>query len=68
MERGCVEDQPQLVNTPEFLKLLRLVENDIALRVFKTRSKVNSTGSESPLAVAVVRRSSAPTVRRQFAS
>ena len=40
MERGCVEDQPQHPNTPEFLELLRLVEDDTAaLRVFKTRSK-----------------------------
>ena len=41
MERGCVEDQPQHLNTPEFRELLRLVEDDTAaLRVFKTRSSV----------------------------
>jgi hypothetical protein len=43
MERGCVEDQPQDVNTPEFRELLRLVEDDTAaLRVFVTRSKGES--------------------------
>ena len=39
MERGCVEDQPQHLNTPEFPELLRLVEDGTALRVFKTRSQ-----------------------------
>ena len=39
MERGCVEDQPQHLNTPEFREVLRLVEDDTAaLRVFKTRA------------------------------
>ena len=38
MERGCVEDQRQHLNTPEFRELLRLVEDDTAaLRVFNPR-------------------------------